>query len=225
MYNTTDKSYRQARAIKAGTYRLPLVYQDFVDWLSRQFNVSVLDFACETKETSKGLKQQLLYVIVERVSDAARLESDRGNDIRIAHEFVSYFSSLDAEARTIDPLKSNVFALNTDPYPEVIIAYRPLEEIEKKIVDEKIKSECHAVIRKYGEVWTMSDNVIFFYTDQQVMENQINGEAKKLLQEILSIMKKYDEFGYFGTHSLSFRFDSKESFDRDFQGNWYYYWK
>ena len=62
--------------------------------------------------------------------------------------------------------------------------------------------------------------VVFYYTDAQVKENLTNGISTKINEALGRAAEKY---GF--DHGPTYRFDSKESFDRDYESNWYYYWK
>ena len=69
--------------------------------------------------------------------------------------------------------------------------------------------------------WSLGD----YFKDEQIRQNRENGISNKIAAEFLEGLKRYDDFNYFGEHSLSFTFYSKESFDRDYDGNWHYYYQ
>ena len=66
----------------------------------------------------------------------------------------------------------------------------------------------------------MSMAVVFYYTDAQVKENLSNGISARINEALVEVAEKY---GFDG--GSSYRFDSKETFDRDYESNWYYYYK
>ena len=83
-----------------------------------------------------------------------------------------------------------------------------------------IDDERRAVLNVFEDVWVLSQTVVFYYTDAQVKENRENGTSAKITRAL------NDAERTFGFVKISeFRFDSKESFDRDYESNWYYYWK
>jgi hypothetical protein len=59
MYTLSDKSQFQARAIKQGKHKLSAVHLEIMDWITKQFGANALDFFCETRETSKGLGEDV----------------------------------------------------------------------------------------------------------------------------------------------------------------------
>lgn len=231
MYNPTDKSYIQARAIKTGKHKLSIAHQQLVDWVSQQFDVNALDFTCETRETSMGYRQQFISIILETKSECQKIET-RNNQVEIAKKFMAYFTSAEAALNNGDQLKNSVFPVNDKPFPEIIVGFHSLEEIELKIAKKKVGEKFQAFHKKYkNHIWlinSMSDNqhpIVFYHTDLQVNENRVNGITQTICDDFLKELKKHDEFNYFGQHSISIRFDSKESFDRDFQSNWHYYFQ
>lgn len=225
MYNSTDKSYKRARAIKKGEFKLAPIHQEFVDRASKLLSINVLDFELETKETHKGYKQQVVGLIIDRIEDSERLRNNVSIQQVIAQRFIAYMSSTSEKERSSDTLKKDVWPLTINPYPEILVFFYPLERVEKSLAEIKIKDEWVKTLETFPEFWTLSQDVIFLQTDEQLQNCKAIGLEDKLINAYLQLIKKHDEFGYLGAHSVSLRFDSKESFDRNYNGNWYYYWK
>lgn len=220
MYTPTDRSQFQAWAIQQGNHQLVATHQTITDWISKQFGVLALDFCFERRETTKGLSQQLVHVIVETADDVKRLQSNRVGNKLVGERFLEYFKSADVGNYVFDPTKSNVFPAETNPFPEIIVTYRPLkpptEEMRQKMLDDEVRT----TLKAFSSVWTISQNVIFYYTAAQVKDNETDGTSTKINQALEQVSKKY---GFAPGSSCSF--DSKESFDRNYESNWYYYWK
>jgi hypothetical protein len=229
MYNVDDPAYLQARAIKKGTHKLHPVHQQLVDAVSARFGVRALDFTCETRKTGVGHRQQVVMIIVETLADLEKLKAE--NRVLIVL-LIPYLISTDETVKRSDPLKRAVYPPTELPYPEIVPGCLALETIEtivvkKKAVDailalnEKFPAELHSVVQ-YND----SQNIILFYhTDKQRAECDANGFTAMLRKTILQEMKKYDEFGYIGEHSLTVFTDSEEAFQRDYKGNWHYYFQ
>lgn len=231
MYHPTDKSYRQARAIKTGKHKLHPVHQQLIDAVSKQFNVKALDFYCYTKETSAGYKQQAVCIIVETKAECQIFDTP-SNYAQLIRMFMPYLLSDDKVVKRIDPLKRDVFPATLKPFPEVIAGFHALEDIEAIIARTKAAEAIKTIGNDYPvQIWSVTlynDNqntIIFYFTDRQKTENESNGFNDIIRKRVLEELKKYDDFGFFGTHSLSLYFDSKESFDRDYQSNWHYYFQ
>jgi len=136
-------------------------------------------------------QQQLIHLIFDTPEDVKKLQSNHASSKAIAEKF---------------------------PFPEVIITYRPLKELSDEVLREMRTDDERAILKKFESVWTMSQNIIFYFNDKQLIENQANGTSDTILEEL---KKVDDQYGF----SQEFRFDSKEVFDRDYESNWYYYWK
>jgi len=227
MDTLTDKSQFQAGAILQGTHKLAAVYQEIMDWITKQFGVRALDFFCETRQASKGLPQQRVHVILETVEDVKQMQANRDNNTVVAEQFLKYFKSADSHNATPDPLKSDVFPVETNPFPKIVVTYRPLKGLTLKPLQEMMDDEKRAVLKTFESVWTISQAVVFYYTDAQVKENLTNGTSKAITEALRQVAEKYgfDRIFPYSFDSKEIFFDSKESFDRDFKGEWHYYWR
>ena len=136
-------------------------------------------------------QQQLIHLILDTPEDVKKLQSNQASSKAIAEKF---------------------------PFPEVIVTYRPLKELSQEILTEMRTDDERAILKTFESVWTISQNIIFYFTDKQLNENQVNGTSDNIREEL---KKVDDQYGV----SQEFRFDSKEVFDRDYESNWYYYWK
>ncbi|HWA35763.1 MAG TPA: hypothetical protein VG737_16585 [Cyclobacteriaceae bacterium] len=218
MYTISDKSQFQARAIKQGEHSLATAHQEIVDWISKEFNVRTLDFSCEKRSTTKS-HQQLVHIILDTAADVKKLQADHSARPIIGERFLNYFMSENAHA-TMDSLKRDVYPQATTPYPEVIVTYRPLKDLDSKIIEEMLDDERREILKNFENVWTISMYVIFYYTDAQIKENEANGTSAKITEAIGQLDEKYGM-----RRPAPYRFDSKESFDRDYESKWHYYWK
>lgn len=215
MYTLTDKSQVQASAIKSGRHKLAPGDQEVLDWISGQFGVKALDFSCETRRTTEH-PQQLVHVILEGPDEVKKMQADRTGCLSIADRFLGYFKS----ASPLDPLKRDVLTIETLSTSDIIVTYRPFKEPSRGVWEEIFADEKRAVLKTYQDAWVLSQTVVFYFTDAQIKENDANGTSAQITQALHSVERM------FGLVKLSeYRFDSKETFDRDYQSNWYYYWK
>lgn len=219
MHHLSEKSQFQAFCIQQGRHRLANGHQELMDWISKEFGVRALDFSCETKGNANGNSKQLIHLILETPADLKRIQADRTAQEMITARFVKYLNSADAQGTT-DPLKRDIFPIEMQPTAALVVTYRPLKKFDEAVLKELLEDEKRAILQKFECVWTMSQSVIFFYTDAQLQENQLNGLAAKISEELLKAERKCAS-----EHNSVFSFDSKESFDRDYEGKWHYYWK
>lgn len=66
---------------------------------------------------------------------------------------------------------------------------------------------------------------VFFFTEKQLKEAVQSGLKQKLKEVYFKLLQQYDEFGYYTLEECGLYFDSKENFDKNFESNWYYYYK
>jgi hypothetical protein len=220
MYTLSDKSQFQALAITQGKHKLASEHLEIMECITKQFGVKALDFSCETRKTSKGFPQQLIHLVLETVEDVKQMQADRANNAVITERFLKYFKSADRGNAIPDSLKSDVFPVGTNPFPEIIVTYRPLKGLSRETMQEMLDDEKRAILKTFESVWTISQAVVFYYTDAQVKENLANGISTRINEALGQADEKY---GF--DRGSPYRFDSKETFDRDYESNWYYYWK
>jgi len=219
MYSTSDASYLRARALKKGEAKLASAHQEMVDWLSNQFKVRVLDFKFETKNISPTLHQQVIGIILETVADSVQIDS-RENRILITERFIAYLKATDPKAES-DPSKQDAWRFSGNPSPEIILAFHPLEALEWRVAWDRISAEIITVKNQFDFIYTILVNntaqTIFFYKDEQLIE----ANKAATLNALLVLLKKHDEFGYFGLASFSNTtyFDSKENLDKNYGGD------
>ena len=63
---------------------------------------------------------------------------------------------------------------------------------------------------------------VFFHTDAQLqgLDGRLKAQCSDAYAELISA---YDEFGYFKRQPAQVAFCSKENFDKQYNGNWFYY--
>ena len=111
----------------------------------------------------------------------------------------------------------------------VFSAFSPLarQEADSKISEKEIESLKRRI--NNPEIWEISrcfGHVTFmFYTDAQVEKytaKDIKTEYKSMYFELL---RPHDEFGYLSEDNFEVDFDSKQNFEENYKGNWFYYYK
>ena len=111
----------------------------------------------------------------------------------------------------------------------VFSAFAPIakEEADSKLSEQQIEAlknrlsnpDLWVVSRCFGRVTFM------FFTDEQAAKHEANGKKEEYAEKYFEILKPNDEFGYLSVDDFAVGFDSKQNFDDNFKGNWYYYYK
>ena len=93
------------------------------------------------------------------------------------------------------------------------------------MADEEAKTDANwraieeakdTITSKYPMVWHIeaifSSSVVFYYSDDEISENEKTGISQKIAGDYYSILKKYDELNYFTPENLIIKFDSREAY-------------
>ena len=67
--------------------------------------------------------------------------------------------------------------------------------------------------------------IVFVRTDQQARTLQASAMPVTWADTYFEIAKRHDEFGYLTRPEIAIQVDSKEKFEANYSGNWYYYFK
>jgi len=108
-------------------------------------------------------------------------------------------------------------------------AFEPLAKIEanEKVSQDKIMQLKKELNEK--DLWEISkcfSQITFFlYTDLQVKQFEHNDVRKLWADKYFDLLEAYNEFGYFKREEFNINLDSKENFDHNYDGNWFYYYR
>lgn len=227
MYYAQDPAYKQTRAIKTGKFQLDPVSLQLIQTIAGISDSNVINFHCYKVISSATYCQQHVILIVETIADKKKLGKVK-EDPAIRRSIADY---IDSPHRSLkDPVRNDIFEKTTSGYPDLIIEISALEEIEMRIAYSKASKDIVKLQERYESIWIISVNelwhTIFYYTTQQLSDNELNGIGPSIRSEILNLLLQHDAFSYGGPHWLEYiRFDSKEHLDTEYQGNMYYYYK
>ena len=208
-----------ARSAKVGERSLHTGLAELRDWISSEFNVSVVHIVQDRIETGPSEGRPRLNVILETdkdleswKTDALTIRSDvRDKVVRRFKEIASVHPDLESE---------NVHLILNNFSDECLgrACFAFLKHDAKRITND-FK---HRVWRIDGFSRAL---VVFLHTDDAITQCTANGTCKQLSQQCFDAVKQYDEFGYLTEDSFRLQFDSKENLDKNYQGNLFYYWR
>jgi len=130
-----------------------------------------------------------------------------------------FFSILNKKEPEYTANNLRVFFHVFEPYAKAEANEKVTESKIKQLQSEINNEEIWAIVKAFNTA------VFFFYTNEQVRRNEYDGMREKLSLKYFELVKQFDEFDYFKKDDFSINLDSKETFDKDYQGNWYYYFK
>lgn len=203
--------YLEAKAIKKGIKKISQDWLPLAQWIYEKYGTAPLNIAYNSDKES-----QKLLIIVEDEKDAARFyTTNHTTDLNISKSILKKYRELYPNSST--QLSSIVCA-----------TFKPAAIAEANDSIEVVKLE--TLKSHFAEqVWEISRfmgyTTIFFYTQKQLQESMSNGLQSQLVNAYFALLKPFDEFDYIHKDSLKVYFDSKENFDKTYEGKWYFYYR
>jgi hypothetical protein len=218
MITPSDRDYKQTKLIKAGTKNLLPPFKELANWMAEQYRgVTVLNVYYD--KITPGNRPRL-SIIFERERDRQKFRTgSHGNYDPVAQAKVAAkFTDILADRR--------ISKFNTDELFVIFSAFEPVARVEANWkVTRKQLSQLKRVLDNPA-IWQIRpswDHVVFlFYKDAQLRTSE-DSDRTLYADSYSKLLDQYDEFGYFREQPISVFFDSKENFDANYQGNWYYY--
>jgi hypothetical protein len=215
-YSLDDDFYEETKDIALGKVKKSPFLAEFSDWFVRTYSVKILNLEFSKLESSSRYR---LHVIIQNPDDYGKMyvETFVPNEEyqkEIAFEFQRL--AIKHQFATEEQLK------------DLFVIYNDFSEEAKTDANQKAAKEVERLIKgKYSTVWDVYEHfletVVFYYSDVDLATNENNGISKSITEDYYSILKKYDELGYFTRENIRLRFDSKENLDKNYKGNLFYY--
>lgn len=212
MIPPSDETYRRAKRIKLSGIPLESPCKELAEWIASTYGVGVLHVVHKT-----ALQEQpRLTVFVDTTDDLARLE-DRGKESRIA--ITKRFQEIAASHREYH-----------FPTRNLSVTFAAFEATARREACEQVtERELDDFTTRLGredlwKIYPAADCVTFFFhTDAQAKGNEASGLKDYLAREYTCILQPYDEFGYLKKRPVRVEFYSKEKFDIEYGGDWFFY--
>lgn len=114
----------------------------------------------------------------------------------------------------------------------ILIVYSAFAPIAKIEANQKITPPQLTLLKSQidnPDIWEISSGfsgvTFFVYSDEQLKKYENSEQRKYWANQYFNLLAPNNEFGYYQRDSFSIYLDSKENFDKNFQSNWYYYYK
>lgn len=216
------EQYELMAGIKRGTREMDSLFAELICWIKSSFGISVVYFVHE--EQSQPQRCLLLRMFLETMKEIQDIALDTQNrHLNFCHqeEIRAQFIKL---VRTYK--RENEFFLKNIR----IIAWN-FDDLAKEDAYGKANLEIKDHIRSnYADapihnIYTIFSLAVFYHTDEQLAECQRNGTSGRIKADYYYFLKKYDEFNLFTPENFHCIFDSHENVEKNYQGNYYYYFK
>jgi hypothetical protein len=220
MLMPSDKDYQQTKRIKQEGTRLQAPFAELADWICTNYDVAVINVIYDTVIPDSRPR---LSVVLELDADLVKFRENplgnfkRSDQQRIASEFERILADYPKARFTTDGL---------------LVVFNSFEAVARIEVNESVPDEEISKLKRHinnTELWEISrcfDGVTFlFFTDKQFNRAKKEGVCESYALEYSRMVERYDEFEYLKRSGLAFSFDSKENFDANYEGNWFYYYR
>jgi hypothetical protein len=235
MIMPSDKDYTQTKRIMLGKDKMKPEFVPLAEWIDKTYDVKTINIIYDTLD-NKTPRIQICF------------EYEKEKNKFLTHD-ISYFDKTKQKAigeKFTEIIKqqglskntgsfSNIFGLNKNGIyltDNVFVIYGAFEPIAKLEATYKItQKQTEEFIKSFDnkDIWTISIGftipTFFMFTDEKVKEYDKPEIKTMWADKFFDFIKPFDEFNYFKRTDIQVYLDSKENFDKNYESNWYYYYK
>jgi hypothetical protein len=218
MISYSDKEYIESKAIKKGYKKMESPFSDLASWIDDKFGVKPLNIVYDILEHNKRPR---LQVIFEKHKDNISFKAENG-----------LFPNPERQLIILNAFKDLIHNNTRFTADNLYVIFSSFEPIAKEEANGKINNQKLDKLKedlKGYQIWKIERNfstgIFFFFTNEQLKKNDNNEVKNKFKSEYLKLIKECDEFGYIENLNFSIKLDSKENFDKNYQSNWFYYYR
>ncbi|MDB5271897.1 MAG: hypothetical protein JWO58_264 [Chitinophagaceae bacterium] len=221
MITPHDSDYQETKFIMLGEATMKSEFKPLADWVDQTFGVKTINIVYDAIDKDKRPRLELCFEF-EKEKKYFLNDKHFGFEASKQKAIGLYFKhTLEQQGIT-----------NQYPTENIWVIYGGFEPIARTEANQNIPQQHIDELKKQLEnkdLWEISrafsGATFFLYTDEQVMQYD-NSEIKKIwADQYFDVLKPYDEFDYFKRESFAIYLDSKENFDKNYDSNWYYYYK
>lgn len=214
-----DELYQETKSIVLGEHKRSELLNELSDWCMKRYSISILNIQFSKLAAEGNANLYRLYIIVQNTEDFDRMYTapfklNEVYDQQIADEF----RRLASKYQYTDNTNLRRFIVRFNDFSE---------EAKTDANWQAIEAAKELITSRYPTVWHIeaifSSSVVFYYSDNDISENEKAGIGQKIVDDYYSILKKYDELNYFTPENFVIKFDSKENLDKNYQGSLFNY--
>ena len=218
MITPADKEYKVAKKIKKGEKEIPYPYSILAEWLQSKYSVNVLNVSYNKIEPDHRPR---LSIDLETEADQKVFERSRFCvDSKKSADVIKKFKEIASKA-SLDLSFDNIFAI-----------FSAFEHVARDEANENVPDKlANKLISEFEQenIWCIqklfSSLIVFYYSETEKEHAIKSGMINKFANSYSKIIEPYDEFGYLASNPIIPEIDSKENFDKNYQGSWFYYWR
>jgi len=234
MIMPSDKEYKATKQIMLGQRTMNSDFKELADWIDKTYDVKTINIIYDTFIAARK-KQSRLQICFEFESESLKFrDGTLGNfhadkQDAIAKKFKEILKANKAtdKRRLTDFFKSSPYVTEN-----ILIVYSAFEPIARIEANENVPQGKVKELQKKldnPDLWEISrafsGTTFFVYSDDQVKKYEASQVKKEWTDKYFELLDQYNEFRYFKRENFSIYLDSKENFDKNYESNWYYYYK
>jgi hypothetical protein len=219
MIDPSDPEYASTKRIRQGRASLPKNLVKFAEWIADRFNCPV---PLNVVADRIFLGDPRLQIIFEFEADAKKFFTKSGN-----FDSAKQLIVLDQYKKLFPPRW--FYQRKHDRMFAIFVNFESVarQEANQAMRDNQIASVQRSLASPL--IWTIKplfDCVTFMlHTDHQLKMTEGSDFRQQCVEAYSRELAQHDEFGYFAEKPIFVRFSSKETLERDYEGNWYYFFK
>ncbi|WP_066503209.1 hypothetical protein [Abyssisolibacter fermentans] len=235
MITTNDYSYKDKKLVKQGKKKMDSTLMKLADWIYNKYCVKVLNICYEKVGVAANSQRPRLEIVFEFKEEAEKFRSQENINYDPIKQEEIKCKFIEINNAKKSKVLINFFAKNNKYKYDMIdlfVIFSAFEPIARSDANNRVtREEISELKNKYQDysLWEISKffsaTTFFFYTDYEVELHKADGLIDDLKMDYLKVLKKYDEFDYINFGNFSIMLDSKENFDKNYDSNWYYYYK
>lgn len=218
----SQEQYDLMAGIKLGKRAMDPLFAELIDWIKASFGIEVVYFIHEYQTYPQRWLLLIMFLeTMEEVQNIAvnpnqwHLEIKHQNEIEA--QFVELVHQYKREAE-FNLERIRLLAWNFDDLAREDAYRSTAQEIASHIRTHYADAPIHLIDCTYSLT-------VFYHTEEQVAECQKNGISGRIKADYYYFLKKHDEFDLITPDNMWCTFDSHENVEKNYQGNYYYYFK
>lgn len=214
--------YEHVASIKRGTTQLHPCLEILRQRISETCGIRALTLLYDAVGTIPPTERSRLTVVTETFDDFNKIKEPYGirlnenADTKVKKMFIEVVREMRTQTQ-FNAEKTHIIAQDFSDEAMNQAALKLFKNDEKSILND-FSSDRLWKITGFGR------HIAAFFNDENARELSLaNGTAERIRQRCYQGVKQYDEFDYLTTKNFSFKFDTKENLDKNFKGNFRYY--
>ncbi|MDF2454758.1 MAG: hypothetical protein K0R51_751 [Cytophagaceae bacterium] len=217
-----DNDYQETKQILLGLSEMKPEFRPLADWVDETFGVKTINIVYDTIEEGTRPRLELCFEFEEERNPFYGDEwknFDGGKQKAIASKFKD---TLEDQGLYGQPYRTeNIWIIYG--------AFEPIARIEANQAVRQEELDDLQLRLNNKDLWlirTAFSGVTFFlHTDKQVKHYEKSPLKKEWADRYFDLLEPYNEFAYFKRETFDIYLDSKENFDKNYAGNWFYYYQ